>query len=163
MSSHLISKHLFSCLTCPDFQATERIFRKVIHPGLDSLRLVDKNGIPINAPLNSMKQKMFILSPRGVPTRVTNHAYSGQPMRMSRPYSEGVSWTVFTSIIHGHLEHPSSRYSEYLKCWNPFILARICLTGFRIEKFVFSKWLSSSQWTTLFGKSKLGLGFLHNL
>ncbi|XP_056003428.1 uncharacterized protein LOC125657780 isoform X6 [Ostrea edulis] len=74
-----------------DFQATERIFRKVIHPGLDSLRLVDKNGIPINAPLNSMKQKMFILSPRGVPTRVTNHAYSGQPMRMSRPYSEGLS------------------------------------------------------------------------
>ncbi|XP_048744618.2 uncharacterized protein LOC125657780 isoform X2 [Ostrea edulis] len=74
-----------------NFQATERIFRKVIHPGLDSLRLVDKNGIPINAPLNSMKQKMFILSPRGVPTRVTNHAYSGQPMRMSRPYSEGLS------------------------------------------------------------------------
>ncbi|XP_052715625.1 uncharacterized protein LOC128188551 isoform X6 [Crassostrea angulata] len=74
-----------------DFQATERIFRKVVHPGLDSLRLVDKNGVPINTPLSSMKQKMFILSPRGVPTRVTNHAYSGQPMRMSRPYSEGLS------------------------------------------------------------------------
>lgn len=74
-----------------DFQATERIFRKVVHPGLDSLRLVDKNGVPVNTPLSSMKQKMFILSPRGVPTRVTNHAYSGQPMRMSRPYSEGVS------------------------------------------------------------------------
>eukprot|EP00105_Crassostrea_gigas_P013943 XP_011430439.1 PREDICTED: uncharacterized protein LOC105330452 isoform X10 [Crassostrea gigas] len=73
-----------------DFQATERIFRKVVHPGLDSLRLVDKNGVPVNTPLSSMKQKMFILSPRGVPTRVTNHAYSGQPMRMSRPYSEGV-------------------------------------------------------------------------
>ncbi|XP_022341144.2 uncharacterized protein LOC111135404 isoform X5 [Crassostrea virginica] len=73
-----------------DFQATERIFRKVVHPGLDSLRLVDKNGVPINTPLSSMKQKMFILSPRGVPTRVTSHAYSGQPMRVSRPYSEGV-------------------------------------------------------------------------
>ncbi|XP_061189769.1 uncharacterized protein LOC133197659 isoform X2 [Saccostrea echinata] len=79
-----------------DFQATNRIFRKVVHPGLDSLRLVDKNGMPITTPLSSMKQKMFILSPRGVPTRVTNHVYSGQPMRMSRPYSEGLS----------HLEKP---------------------------------------------------------
>ncbi|XP_062619311.1 uncharacterized protein LOC134280867 isoform X2 [Saccostrea cucullata] len=79
-----------------DFQATNRIFRKVIHPGLDSLRLVDKNGMPITTPLSSMKQKMFILGPRGVPTRVTNHVYSGQPMRMSRPYSEGLS----------HLEKP---------------------------------------------------------
>ncbi|XP_021354260.1 glutamic acid-rich protein-like isoform X4 [Mizuhopecten yessoensis] len=71
-----------------DVQAAERIFRKVVHPGLDSMRIVDRNGMPItSAPsgyTNYLRNKTFSLSPRGVPTRVSNHTYSGKHSHISR-------------------------------------------------------------------------------
>ncbi|XP_069112167.1 uncharacterized protein [Argopecten irradians] len=71
-----------------DVQAAERIFRKVVHPGLDSMRIVDRNGMPItSAPsgyTNYLKNKAFTLSPRGVPTRISNHVYNGQHTHISR-------------------------------------------------------------------------------
>ncbi|XP_033754556.1 uncharacterized protein LOC117337607 isoform X2 [Pecten maximus] len=71
-----------------DVQAAERIFRKVVHPGLDSMRIVDRNGAPItSAPsgyTNYLRNKAFTLSPRGVPTRISNHVYSGQHTHVSR-------------------------------------------------------------------------------
>ncbi|KAK3085301.1 hypothetical protein FSP39_001263 [Pinctada imbricata] len=71
-------------------QAAERIFRKIVHPGLDSLRLVDRNGLPIQSPTCSLRQRSFVLSPRGVPTKVTSHMYSGRSSHIAR-YSDGFS------------------------------------------------------------------------
>ncbi|XP_060063134.1 uncharacterized protein LOC132543636 [Ylistrum balloti] len=71
-----------------DVQAAERIFRKVVHPGLDSMRIVDRNGMSItSAPsgyTNYLRNKAFTLSPRGVPTRISNHVYSGQHTHIAR-------------------------------------------------------------------------------
>ncbi|XP_063416765.1 uncharacterized protein LOC134699004 isoform X2 [Mytilus trossulus] len=61
-----------------DVRATERVFKKVVYPGLETLRVVDRNGIPLNYPAyNSVHSKSFVLSPRGVPMRKSNHVYSG--------------------------------------------------------------------------------------
>lgn len=61
-----------------DVRATERIFKKVVYPGLETLRVVDRNGVPISYPgFNSVRSKSFILSPRGVPMKTPNHIYSG--------------------------------------------------------------------------------------
>ncbi|CAC5421688.1 unnamed protein product [Mytilus coruscus] len=61
-----------------DVRATERVFKKVVYPGLETLRVVDRNGIPLNYPAyNSVHSKSFVLSPRGVPMRKSNHIYSG--------------------------------------------------------------------------------------
>lgn len=61
-----------------DVRATERVFKKVVYPGLETLRVVDRNGIPLTYPAyNSVHSKSFVLSPRGVPMRKSNHVYSG--------------------------------------------------------------------------------------
>lgn len=64
-----------------DVQDTERVFKKVVYPGLETLKVVDRNGVPqVNypgVPVNSFRSKSFILSPRGVPMKTTNHVYSG--------------------------------------------------------------------------------------
>ncbi|XP_033754558.1 altered inheritance of mitochondria protein 44-like isoform X4 [Pecten maximus] len=90
MSKYIGLEEVFTISTPyrTDVQAAERIFRKVVHPGLDSMRIVDRNGAPItSAPsgyTNYLRNKAFTLSPRGVPTRISNHVYSGQHTHVSR-------------------------------------------------------------------------------
>lgn len=64
-----------------DVQGTERVFRKCINTSQNALRLVDKDGIPLRMPNTAHLSRLrssYVLSPRGVPTRKTDHAYSGQ-------------------------------------------------------------------------------------
>lgn len=64
-----------------DVQGTERVFKKIVQPGQNSLRLVDKDGIPLRGPNTQALSRLhstYVLSPRGVPTRKSTHAYSGQ-------------------------------------------------------------------------------------
>ncbi|XP_052231137.1 uncharacterized protein LOC127844731 isoform X1 [Dreissena polymorpha] len=65
-----------------DLQGTEKVFKKVVHSGQNAIRLVDKDGVPLRTPNNltfSRLHSTYTLTPRGVPTRKSNHAYSGQP------------------------------------------------------------------------------------
>ena len=69
-----------------DFRATEKIFKKVVYPGLETLKVVDRNGVPISYQgFNSMRSKSFILSPRGVPMKTPNHVYSGCYTHQAKP------------------------------------------------------------------------------
>ncbi|KAL4234616.1 hypothetical protein ACF0H5_006257 [Mactra antiquata] len=64
-----------------DIQGTERVFKKVVHGGHNALRFVDRNGLPLRAPNTATLSRLhssYVLSPRGVPTRKSNHSYSGQ-------------------------------------------------------------------------------------
>lgn len=64
-----------------DYQGTERVFKKVVHPGQNAIRFVDKDGVPLRVPNTAALSRLhstYTVSPRGVPTRKTNHSYSGQ-------------------------------------------------------------------------------------
>lgn len=64
-----------------DMHGTERVFKKVVYTGQNALRLVDKDGIPMRMPNTATLSRLrssYVLSPRGVPTRKSNHSYSGQ-------------------------------------------------------------------------------------
>lgn len=64
-----------------DVQGTERVFRKVVQPNQNGMRMVDKDGVPLRGPNTQALTRLhsnYVLSPRGVPTRKSNHAYSGQ-------------------------------------------------------------------------------------
>ena len=66
-----------------DVHETERVFKKVIHPthGHNSIRLVDKDGIPLRPPNSAALSRLhssYMLTPRGVPARKSTHSYSGQ-------------------------------------------------------------------------------------
>lgn len=68
------------------FRETEKIFKKVVYPGLETLKVVDRNGVPISYQgFNSMRSKSFILSPRGVPMKTPNHVYSGCHTHQAKP------------------------------------------------------------------------------
>ncbi|KAL3858902.1 hypothetical protein ACJMK2_009151, partial [Sinanodonta woodiana] len=61
-------------------QGTEWVFKKVVHPGQKTKNFVDRNGVPVQMPTaaNIIRNGAYVLSPRGVPTRRSNHCYSGQ-------------------------------------------------------------------------------------
>ncbi|XP_045191746.1 uncharacterized protein LOC123548508 isoform X2 [Mercenaria mercenaria] len=64
-----------------DVQGTERVFKKVVHSGQNAIRFVDKDGVPMRVPNTAALSRLhstYTLSPRGVPTRKSNHSYSGQ-------------------------------------------------------------------------------------
>lgn len=64
-----------------DIQGTERVFKKVVHSGQNAIRFVDKDGVPMRMPNTTTLTRLhstYTLSPRGVPTRKSNHSYSGQ-------------------------------------------------------------------------------------
>ncbi|KAK3581180.1 hypothetical protein CHS0354_024713 [Potamilus streckersoni] len=63
-----------------DVQGTERVFKKVVHPGQKTRNFVDRNGVPVQMPTaaNIVRNGTYVLSPRGVPTRKSTHCYSGQ-------------------------------------------------------------------------------------
>lgn len=43
------------------------------------MKIVDRNGLPLQSPVSHIRPRSFVLSPRGVPTKVPDHAYSGRP------------------------------------------------------------------------------------
>lgn len=81
--SELLYLFLYFYICFTDVHETERVFKKIVHPthGHNSIRLVDKDGIPLRPPNSaalSRLQSSYILTPRGVPARKSSHSYSGQ-------------------------------------------------------------------------------------